>query len=155
MDNRIARHALLAALLVGLGSLVAYAQQVEMKPADLKWVPIPAIPGAQRALMLGDSTKPGPYVHRVRFPPKFKHPAHSHSDNRNYTVISGIEYVGIGDKFDAAKLKAHAAGTFSTYVANTNHFSATKDKGCIIQISGMGPSELEYVDPKDDPRKKQ
>ena len=104
---------------------------------ELIWKP-GRVPGHEIAALIGDSTKPGPYVERVKFPANSISQAHSHPEARAYTIISGTWYVGYGDKFDPAKLKALPAGSFYTEPANVNHFSQIKDDGVVVQIAGVG-----------------
>jgi quercetin dioxygenase-like cupin family protein len=121
--------------------------------AGVQWKPLPALPpGARITTLRGSSSKPGPYVIRVQFPPNYRVPPHSHSDNRTYTVISGTLYEAKGEKFDDARLDRKPAGSFEVYVAGDKHFDATKGDGVILQIQGYGPSTLTYVDPAQDPR---
>lgn len=113
---------------------------------ELKWKP-GRVPGHEIAPLIGDSTKPGPYVERVKFPPNSISQAHSHPEARAYTIISGTWYVGYGDKFDPAKLKALPAGSFYTEPANVNHFSQIKEDGVTVQIVGVGPSATRFAAP--------
>jgi hypothetical protein len=43
--------------------------------------------------------------------------------------------------------------SFAVMPAKTNHFAAA-DEECIVQLHGMGPFAITYVNPADDPRKK-
>ena len=139
--------------------LLAWGQElpaggVMLTPSELKWKPLPAPVGAQISELVGGRTQPGFYVERAQFPANFTHYPHSHPDNRTYTVISGTLYVGFGEKFDQAKLKALPPGSFWTEPANINHFLMTKDEPVFFQITGIGPSGTKFVDPAHDPRKK-
>lgn len=118
---------------------------------ELKWKP-GRVPGHEIAPLIGDSTKPGPYVERVKFPPNSISQAHSHPEARAYTIISGTWYVGYGDKFDPAKLKALPAGSFYTEPANVNHFSQIKEDGVVVQIVGNGPTATRFVAPPEAPK---
>lgn len=117
---------------------------MRITPDELKWGP-GRVPGHEIAPLVGDSTKPGPYVERVKFPPNHRVQAHSHPDDRTYTVISGTWYIGYGDKFDESKLKALPAGSFHTEPANVTHFSYTKE-GVVVQIMGTGPTATRFHD---------
>ena len=134
-----------AALALNLTVSSAYAADdlpegaLRITTDELVWKP-GRVPGHEIAALMGDSTKPGPYVERVKFPPNSISHAHSHPESRAYTIISGTWYVGYGDKFDAAKLKALPAGSFYTEPANVNHFSQIKEDGVVVQIVGVGPS---------------
>lgn len=112
---------------------------------ELVWKP-GRVPGHEIAALIGDSTKAGPYVERVKFPANSISQAHSHPESRTYTIISGTWYVGYGDKFDAAKLKTLPAGSFYTEPANVNHFSQIKEDGVVVQIVGIGPSATRFFD---------
>ena len=61
--------------------------------------------------------------------------------------------MGMGDKFDHATLKTIPAGGFSVTPQKTNHY-AMVDHETIVQIHGMGPFQINYVNPSDDPRNK-
>ena len=113
---------------------------------ELKWRP-GRVPGHEIAPMIGDSRQPGPYVERVKFPANSVSQAHSHPEDRTYTVISGTWYVGYGDKLDPAKLKALPPGSYHTEPANVNHFSVIKEEGVVVQITGSGPTATTFVAP--------
>jgi len=125
-------------------------------PSKLKWVGgNPALPqGVQFAFLFGDPKKPGPYIFRVKFPKGTKIAPHSHPDARTVTVIRGTTYRGAGDKFDTAKLVALPAGSFNAGPAGGTHYWWAKAGEVIPQVSGTGPTGIDYVNPNDDPRKK-
>ena len=66
--------------------------------------------------------------------------------------MSGTFNMGMGDKLDRAKTKALTAGAIAIMQPKTNHFAWTKDE-TIVQVHGMGPWGVTYVNPADDPRK--
>lgn len=152
------RKKLAAAFVLSLGVYAAVGAQespkgaVTLTPAQLVWKPSPRVPGLEVADMVGDSTK-GPYMQRVKFPPNFTIQAHSHPEDRTYTIISGTWYVGYGEKFDAAKLIALPPGSFYTEPANVPHFVATKEEQVVFQVTGTGASAVRYVDPAHAPKK--
>jgi uncharacterized RmlC-like cupin family protein len=140
------------ALCVAASAVSAQDAGIVVTPSELQWRPSPRVPGLQGADVIGDSTKPGPYTQRVRFPANFMVHAHTHPENRQYTIISGTWYVGWGDKFDESKLKALPAGSFYTEPANVPHFVATKEP-VEVQISGNGPTAVMFVNPAHAPKK--
>lgn len=77
---------------------------------------------------------------------------HRHSEDRIYTVISGVFYVGQGDEFDADKLEAYPPGAVIVLPGNTSHFHLAKSGEYIAQVTAIGPLGFEYVNSKDDPR---
>ena len=125
-----------------------------IRAEDVAWKPFPAFPALARlAILVGDPTKPGPYVIRVRLPGNVRMMPHRHAEDRIYTVISGVFYVGVGDEFDESKLTAHAPGSVVVLPAGTPHFHWARSGEYITQISAIGPLGLEYVDPVNDPRR--
>ena len=126
---------------------------VMFTPAKAKWMP-GAIPGLENAQIYGDQTKSGRYLNQTKFPPNRAVQAHSHPDERHYTVLSGTWYIGFGTKFDESKLIALPAGSYYTEPANLPHFVATKGDGAVVQIGGNGPTRQIWVNPADDPSKK-
>ncbi|HSE88885.1 MAG TPA: cupin domain-containing protein [Candidatus Binatia bacterium] len=123
-------------------------------PNDLKWADVPSLPpGAKVAVIEGPLNEAVPFTFRLKFPADYKIPAHWHPAIEHATVISGTVNFGIGDKFDAAKTKPLSAGSVVIMQPKTNHFVWTKEES-IVQIHGVGPWGVTYVNPADDPRKK-
>jgi uncharacterized RmlC-like cupin family protein len=90
---------------------------------------------------------------RVKFPPNFTLQAHTHPEDRQYTIISGTWHIGWGNKFDETKLKALTPGSFYTEPAKVSHFVVTKGEPVIVQITGTGPTATSFVDPAHAPKK--
>jgi quercetin dioxygenase-like cupin family protein len=123
-------------------------------PGDLKWADVPSLPpGAKLAVIEGPLNEPVPFTFRLRFPADYKIPAHWHSAIEHVTVISGTINMGVGDKLDSEKTKPLPAGSVAIMQIKTNHFLWTKEES-IVQIHGVGPWVITYVNPADDPRKK-
>ena len=123
-------------------------------PGDLKWsAPAAYGAGAQIAVVKGDPTKEGMYVVRLKVPAGFKIGAHMHPNDENVTVLSGSINIGTGDKLDQSKGVALKAGGYSHVAKNMTHYAwFTEDT--ILQLHGMGPQGITYVNAADDPRKK-
>jgi quercetin dioxygenase-like cupin family protein len=123
-------------------------------PTDVKWQDGPAslAKGAKMAVLEGDPSKEGPFVLRVKLPDGFRVMPHTHPKDERVTVISGTLYLGMGDKFDEKAGKAMPAGSYGRTGARMKHFAWVKGE-TIIQLHGEGPWAIEYLDPKDDPRK--
>ena len=124
-------------------------------PEDVDWKPFPAFPPSVRlAVLVGQPSEPGPYVIRVKVPSDVKLMPHRHPEDRIYTVMSGVFYIGLGDQFDPDKLEAYPPGSVVVLPGNTSHFHWAKSSEYVTQVSAIGPLGLEYVSGKDDPRNK-
>lgn len=124
-----------------------------MLSEDIDWKPFPAFPPSVRlAVLVGQPSQEGPYTIRVHVPRGVKLMPHRHPEDRVYTVISGVFYIGVGDQFDADKLEAYAPGSVIILPGNTSHFHWAKSGEYITQVTAMGPLGLDYVNAKDDPR---
>ena len=60
---------------------------------------------------------------------------HVHSEDRIYTVISGIFYVGRGTTFDASALTAYAAGSVVVLPGGTAHFHWAQSGEYVSQVN--------------------
>jgi hypothetical protein len=60
---------------------------------------------------------------------------------------------GKGEKFDEGATQALPAGSFVCMPKGMRHFAWVQG-GTILQVHGIGPFEIYYVNPADDPRKK-
>src|SRR5262249_28496458 len=90
---------------------------------DIDWRPFAAFPPSVRlAVVVGQPSEKGPYVIRVKVPRGVKLMPHKHPEDRVYTVISGVFYIGLGDHFDADKLEAYPPGAVIVLPGNTPHF---------------------------------
>jgi len=128
-------------------------QHVVLNPADLKWGDAPPglPPGAKLAVLAGDPNKKGLFTVRLQTPAGYKVPPHTHPTAEHITVISGTFNIGTGDKFDEAAGKELGAGGYLVMPAGMKHYAWTPAEA-IIQVHGMGPFVIKYVNPADDPR---
>ena len=145
-----------AAVLIALSS-PATAQDKEMRltPDALTWKENPAFPnGVQIATLVGDPTKAGDVVVlRIKFPPNFQMPPHTHPYSEVVTLISGPVGTSHGEKFEknGEMLKP---GSMWVYPAKHAHYAWTGDEEAILQVQFIGPGGIDYINPADDPRKK-
>ena len=124
-------------------------------PEDIQWMPFAAFPPEARlAILVGHPSEPGPYVVRVRLPGGIKLMPHAHPEDRIYTVIAGVFYIGLGTTFDETRLVAYPPGSVIVLPGNTSHFHWAKSGDYVTQVSGNGPLGIDYVDASDDPRKR-
>lgn len=122
-------------------------------PENVVWSPFPAFPaGAQLAVLIGNPAEPGPYVVRVKVPGGTKLMPHRHPEDRIYTVMSGVFYIGLGETFDGDKVNAYPPGSVIVLPGDTWHFHWAKSGEYVTQVFAIGPLGLEYRDIDDDPR---
>jgi quercetin dioxygenase-like cupin family protein len=122
-------------------------------PEDIVWKPFPAFPPAARlAIVVGEPSQPGPYVIRVKMAGGGKLMPHKHPEDRIYTVMSGVFYIGLGERFDGEKVKAYPPGSVIVLPGDTWHFHWAKSGEYVTQVSAIGPLGLEYLDSGEDPR---
>lgn len=125
----------------------------ELSPTDIVYKPDPAFPGETRtAVVYGDPSKPGLFILRIKFPPNFIVPPHTHPVFESVTVLSGSMGSGMGKTVDKSSGKILEAGGILLLPADHVHYVWTEDKETVIQVSGNGPFDLTYIDPKQDPR---
>lgn len=121
---------------------------------DIDWKVFPALPPPVRvAVIVGDPAGRGPYVIRVKVPSGVKIMPHWHPEDRVYTVISGVFYIGLGGQFEDEKLTAYPPGSVVILPGNTSHFHWAKSGEYVTQVTAIGPLGVEYLIPSDDPRK--
>jgi quercetin dioxygenase-like cupin family protein len=125
-----------------------------LTPDKLTWGPAPPqLPkGAEIAVIMGDPGKAEPFVMRARMPAGYEVRPHSHPTDEHVTVLSGSMNVSMGPAADKAKGAALGPGGFFTAPKGMTHY-AWFTEPTIIQVHGVGPFAITYVDPKDDPSK--
>jgi quercetin dioxygenase-like cupin family protein len=122
-------------------------------PEDVDWKPFPAFPPSVRmAILVGEPAQSGTYLIRVKAFSGAKLMPHRHPEDRIYTVISGVFYIGLGERFDADRLQAYPPGSIIVLPGDTWHFHWAKSGEYVTQITAIGPLGVDYKDEKDDPR---
>jgi len=125
------------------------------QPLELQWTKAPAAypPGADISVLEGDTTKPGPYTLRLRFPDGYTLPPHAHPNDEHLTVIQGTFVIGMGRSAIREAAKELPVGSFLLIPNRTDHYAWANGE-TIVQLHGVGPGGLLYVNPADDPRNK-
>jgi quercetin dioxygenase-like cupin family protein len=122
-------------------------------PEDIDFEPFPSFPPPARlAVVVGQLSEPAPYVVRVKLPSGVKLMPHRHHEDRVYTVMSGVFYIGLGEHFDEEALQAYPPGAVIVLPGGTPHFHWARSGEYVTQVTAIGPISLEYVDPENDPR---
>ena len=149
---------LIAAALIALASPTLAQDAVKptrIAPDALAWKDAPQLPkGAQYVILIGDPTKAGEmFVQRVKFPANYQVPAHTHPFTEYVTVMSGSLGYGMGDKLDVQKGEMLKSGTVFVNPTKHPHYVWTSNEETILQVQGIGPGGIDYINPADDPRK--
>lgn len=148
--------------------VIAFAQETETKQratdgaepkiftaAEVKWTQgPPSLPaGAQIVVLDGDPRTEGPFTIRLKMPPGYKIPPHTHPTAERLTVISGTVHLGIGEKFDESAGRKLNVGDFAVVPAGVAHFAWSTSEA-VLQIHGEGPFQRKFVDPAHEPAKR-
>jgi quercetin dioxygenase-like cupin family protein len=122
-------------------------------PADIQWGDAPPSlpPGVKAAVLEGDPSQEGLFTLRLKAPDGYRIPPHWHPAFEHVTVISGTFRIGMGEKFDESKMESIPAGGFGFMAPGMRHYGMTKGE-TVVQVHAMGPWQLYYVNPSDDPR---
>jgi len=110
-------------------------------------------PGAKMTVLEGDMSKAESFTIRLSVPANYVIPPHWHPAIEHVTVIQGAFYMGMGEKYDPSIATKLTTGGFAVMPVKSPHFAFSKGK-CIIQLHGVGPWGINYINDKDDPRKK-
>jgi quercetin dioxygenase-like cupin family protein len=114
---------------------------------DLKWTPI--IKGCEIATVAGDPSAEGTqFVIRFRCADGAKVPAHWHPTDEYLTVLKGAFLVGTGDTLEESKLQTMNVGNFILMPKEMRHFAVNKGE-TIVQVHGMGPFKVNWVNPSE------
>jgi quercetin dioxygenase-like cupin family protein len=137
----------------------AYAQEPHgahtmMTPSQLQWKDAAGLPpGTQVTVIEGPMNEAVPFTVRIKFPAGAGVPPHWHPAIEHVTVISGVFNAGLGEKLDISNTTALPVGSIAIMQPKTIHFGMFNEE-TILQVHGIGPWEIHYINPGDDPRKK-
>lgn len=163
MQHRIGSIAIAASVLLGpcrmaaAGETAAGEAGMVMIPgaAAVTWSPAPAdLPeGTEISMLVGDPDKPGPFVLRLKIPPRTVIAPHTHSRAESVTILSGTLDHAVGETLDTSRGHSLTAGGFVFFPENTPHSLWTSSQAAQIEVSGTGPLGLTYIDSARDPAK--
>lgn len=149
---------LLFVLLLGYPAFVVHTGTADAGPVyttpEVEWGEGPAsLPdGARLVVLQGDPRKEGDaFALRLWLPDGYRLAPHWTSAPEGMTVISGALRLGEGDRFDADATRTLEAGSYVMLPAHTRVFGEA-DGETVIQVNGVGPWQIHYVDGRDDPR---
>ena len=124
---------------------------VTLNAADIVWGDAPPqFPkGGQLAVLHGDPFKPMQYALRFKMPDGYTIAPHWHTKDEQLTVLSGTFILHMGDTMDAP---AHTltAGAYH-FLPGKMHHAAQAQGEVVVEIHGIGPFDIHYLNPADDP----
>jgi len=104
--------------------------------------------GVHTRILAGNPAAAGFYSILLFVPPHTTIQAHSHRDDRMATVVSGTWHFGYGTHFDEKALKTLPVGSVYSEPGGLNHFARTADDPVVVHISGFGPTDTRYFNPR-------
>ncbi|MFV8376186.1 cupin domain-containing protein [Flavobacterium sp. LB1P62] len=151
-------------IVLGIFCIVVKVQSQDMKmsgahimimPDEIKWGGAPSglPPGSQAAVLEGNPSVAGLFTMRAKIPANYKIMPHWHPADEHITVLQGTCFMGMGDKYDENAAMKMVKGGFAVMKTGSRHYFFTKEE-CVIQLHGMGPWGITYVNTADDPRNK-
>jgi quercetin dioxygenase-like cupin family protein len=123
---------------------------VRITPEKIDWKSPFGAGSTPFAFLDGDSSGPGIYVQRVRFPPNVFTRPHWHGEDRHIVVLKGTWYIGTGKDFDPSKAVPMPVGSYVKHPAGAVHWDGAKDEEVELQVIAAGPLTTELVS-KDGP----
>jgi quercetin dioxygenase-like cupin family protein len=140
-------------VLVPAGAGAADDHHQIVMPQELKWADVPSLPpGARIAVIEGPMNQASAFTVRLKFPANYRIPPHHHPAVERVTVVSGTFHLGMGEKFDQAKARPLPAGAVAIMQPGMPHFAWTSAE-TEVQLHGMGPWGITYLQAADDPRR--
>jgi len=126
---------------------------MSINAAEIKWGdPPPELPkGAALAVLNGDPSKKAPFAMRLKMPAGYKIPPHWHTNDEQLTIISGNFVLHMGDTMDAPGSTLTAGGFH--FLPGKMHHAAEAKGETIVQVNGIGPFDIHYLNPADNPAK--
>ena len=136
-------------------------QQKRLTPADIAAIPTveagagtSGVSGIRTTVLAGNPKGSSFYTIMLQVPPNTRIPAHTHRDERSAVVASGTWYFGYGAKAEDGGTKALGPRSFYTEAANVAHYARTGAEPVVLYISGLGPTDTQYVAAEDDPHQR-
>lgn len=131
------------------------APHILLNGSDMAWGSGPASlpPGARATLIEGNPAEAGPFTLRLLLPDGYRIMPHSHPGVEHVTVLSGAFHIGTGDAADFERMKALRVGGFMAMPPRSVHYARAEGE-TVVQLHGIGPWAIDYVNPADDPRRR-
>lgn len=124
----------------GTVQYVVYADKIQWQPCP------PNLPeGCEMAVLEGNPKSNDLYTVRFKLNGDFVMPPHTHPTEERVTILQGKAYVAFGK--DATREDAKEFGTGDYYINARNEIHTVwADAGTIIQLTGIGPWEANFIE---------
>lgn len=132
---------------------VSKPEAISINASDVKWGEAPPVfpKGAKLAVLLGDPSKKGQFAIRIMMPDGYKIAPHWHTNDEQLTVLTGTFVLHMGDTMDAP---SHNLGIGAYHFLPGKMHHAAENKGeVVLEVHGIGPFDIHYLNPADDPSK--
>jgi len=100
--------------------------------------------GVSIAVLEGDPTQKGVFTLRLRTPPGFSLPLHTHPTDERVTVLEGSVSVGFGAARDDSSVRTFGPGSFYVNPPGVPHY-VLSEQGAVLQITAEGPWRVDLV----------
>ena len=122
-------------------------------PNEIEWTEGPPSleDEAQMAVLEGDPSEDGVFTMRLRLPDGFVINPHTHPNVERLTVMDGTFHLGHGEEVDEENADPLPPGSYTSMPPGMVHFAIAEGE-TIVQLKSVGPWDIDYVDPEDDPR---
>jgi quercetin dioxygenase-like cupin family protein len=132
----------------------AKPQAMSVRAEDIKWgdAPPTLAKGAQVAVLHGDPSKKGAFTMRLKMPDGYVIAPHWHTLDEQLTIVSGTFKLHMGDTMDAPAEELKE-GSYH-FLPGKMHHAAEAEGETVVQVHGMGPFDIHYLNAADDPSKK-
>jgi quercetin dioxygenase-like cupin family protein len=148
------------AIMLGASGVVAGAADLPydgeghlmLDPAELEWSEVSSMAApAQISVIEGELANEEPFTFRLKLPAGYQIDPHTHPAYERVTVISGTLHFAHGESFDRDKTIAVPQGGVAIMPPGAPMYGYTEED-TVIQVHGVGPWGIEYINPEDDPR---
>jgi hypothetical protein len=113
------------------------------------WGNLPPHSG-EMAMLYGDFNQPGPYLVMMKWNPGWFSAPHTYATDRIQVVVFGTWFVNSGNEFQPQDAVPVGPGGYVKRTARTPHYDgvpANRRDPAVIAISGLGPVDIQLVDP--------
>lgn len=119
---------------------------------EVNWQQSPVLePELKVAVLEGNPSESGVFTLRIKIPDGGYISPHWHPNVERVTVLSGRFLLGSGEKMDKNKVKVLDPGSYTSMPPGMRHFALAEGE-TIVQLTSVGPWEINYINPEDDPR---